>query len=246
MRVIPVLDLKGGRAVHAVGGDRAHYAPVRTYLHPGSDPIGLARAYRNVLGLRSLYLADLDAIAGAPPALPLYRELADLGLELWVDPGLRDDSIARPVLDTGVAGLIVGLETLQGVRSLAALVEVAGEDRLAFGLDLRAGRPIFAPEADWDTDDPGELAKVAMEMGISRVLLMDLDRIGTGIGFGTWGVASRLIADPLAPEVWVGGGVAGVDDLMDAAGSGIAVALVGSALLGGRIGRGEVEAFRNG
>src|SRR3954452_23878448 len=30
IRVIPVLDLKAGRAVRAIGGDRDHYQPLRT------------------------------------------------------------------------------------------------------------------------------------------------------------------------------------------------------------------------
>ena len=33
MRIFPVLDLKGGQAVHALGGDRDHYRPVRSVLH---------------------------------------------------------------------------------------------------------------------------------------------------------------------------------------------------------------------
>ena len=70
MRIIPVLDLQGGQAVHAIAGDRAHYRPIQSVLHEGPDPIGLARAYRDSLGLRDLYLADLDAIAGAPLPSP--------------------------------------------------------------------------------------------------------------------------------------------------------------------------------
>ena len=67
-RLIPVLDLKAGRPVHAIGGNRAHYEPLRSILHPaGADPVELARACRDRLGLRELYVADLDAILGAAP-----------------------------------------------------------------------------------------------------------------------------------------------------------------------------------
>ena len=244
MRVIPVLDLKGGHAVHAVAGDRAHYAPVRTHLHPGSDPIGLARAYRDVLGLRSLYLADLDAIAGAPPALALYRELADLGLELWVDPGIRDASGAACVLDTGAAGLVVGLETVRGPEALADLLAGVGAERLVFSLDMRAGRPIVAAGATWGAGEPTGLASVALAAGYTRLLLLDLARVGTASGLGSDGLAAALVMENPGTEVWVGGGVAGVDDLLAAAGTGVAAALVGSALLDGRICRAELGALR--
>src|SRR5947209_13264350 len=45
MRIIPVLDVQDGLAVAARAGDRAHYHPVRSILHEGSEPIGIARAY---------------------------------------------------------------------------------------------------------------------------------------------------------------------------------------------------------
>src|SRR5262249_22495770 len=98
MRPIPVIDIKAGRAVRAVACDRPNYETVRSILPEGSDPTHLALAYRDVLGLAELYLAALDAIAGAPPALPLIRELVRLGLRLWVDAGLRDRDRVYPLL----------------------------------------------------------------------------------------------------------------------------------------------------
>src|SRR5262245_25823594 len=65
MRVIPVLDLKGGQAVHAVRGQRQTYAPVETVLATSADPVVLGRAFVERLGARECYVADLDAITGA-------------------------------------------------------------------------------------------------------------------------------------------------------------------------------------
>ena len=39
MRVIPVIDLKGGVAVHAVRGERERYRPLRSRIADGSDPV---------------------------------------------------------------------------------------------------------------------------------------------------------------------------------------------------------------
>ena len=52
-RVIPVLDIKNGQAVHAVAGIRSHYRPLQSILHPSCEPLELARAYRDLLDLRS-------------------------------------------------------------------------------------------------------------------------------------------------------------------------------------------------
>ena len=51
MRVIPVIDLKGGAAVHAVRGERERYRPLDSTLAAGSDPVEVARAVRDALGL---------------------------------------------------------------------------------------------------------------------------------------------------------------------------------------------------
>ena len=94
MRVIPVIDLKSGAAVHAVRGQRERYRPLRSKLVAGSDPLRVARAVRGELGLDELYVADLDAIAGGPP----HRDaLAALAREarVMVDAGVTDAAAVR-------------------------------------------------------------------------------------------------------------------------------------------------------
>ena len=87
MRVIPVIDLKGGVAVHAVRGDRERYRPLRSRIAEGSDPVQLTRAVRERFGLDELYVADLDAIAGGPGNPDVVAALARGGAG---DGGRRD------------------------------------------------------------------------------------------------------------------------------------------------------------
>lgn len=241
--MIPVLDLKAGHAVRAVAGDRANYAHVRSDLHGGSDPLDLARALRDRLGLGELYLADLDAIAGAPPALSLYQALGELGLTLWIDPGVRGPSEGWPrLLDVGRARIILGLETLSGPAALAAIVDRIGPGPLALGLDLRDGRPLFAKGADWGTIDPIRLADRALALGIERLVVLDLARVGTGRGPGTLPLLRTLRAACPRAELIAGGGVAGPIDLRQLADAGASAALVGSALHDGRLGPADLRA----
>ena len=80
MRIVPVLDLKGGLAVHAVRGQRDAYAPVRSTLAASADPVELARAFRTKLGCDACYVADLDAITGRGDHGPTIQAIAALGL----------------------------------------------------------------------------------------------------------------------------------------------------------------------
>ena len=143
-KIIPVIDIKNGQAVLAVGGNRAHYRPVQSILHEGSDPIGLALAFRDRLNLSDIYVADLDAIAGSSPHLSIYRAVADLGLSLWLDSGIRSAAEVASLLEAGVKCVIAGLETVPSPDDLREIFRIAGADRLAFSLDLRDGHPLIA------------------------------------------------------------------------------------------------------
>jgi phosphoribosylformimino-5-aminoimidazole carboxamide ribotide isomerase len=231
MRVIPVLDIRRGQAVRAVAGARDHYGPLRSVLHEGTDPIALARAARDAWSLPDLYLADLDAILGdGPPAWRFFRQIEDLGLDLWVDAGVRKASEARPLVEAGVGRVVVGLETVRGPSTLAEIVAEVGHESIVFSLDLHQGRPMVDTHPAWGTNRPEEIAAMAIEAGVRRLIHLDLARVGTGRGVAAMGAL-------LAPNVeWlVGGGIAGVEEIRLLARAGFAGVLVGSALHDGRI-----------
>jgi uncharacterized protein related to proFAR isomerase len=133
MRIVPVLDLKGGVVVHALRGDRAGYAPLRSPLIDGSEPVAIARALCGHTGSTRLYVADLDAIAGAPIDVETLRRLAAIA-ELWVDAGATTPAQAAALDGAGVARNVIGTESLtdavydSGVRPAPVL-----------SVDLRAG-----------------------------------------------------------------------------------------------------------
>lgn len=245
--MIPVLDLRSGRAVHARGGRRALYRDVESVLYRGGDPLGLALACRDALGLVELYCADLDAIGGGPPDLLFLRRAADEGLRVWSDAGLRDASRVGALRAAGVHSLIAATETLQGPGQLGEILDAAGPDSLVFGLDLKGGRPTLAPGSRWGTEDPALLLGAALSLGVRRVLILDSARIGTGGGVGAVTLVRDLLRRAPGTEVTVGGGVSGVSDLRSLAEFGVAAVLVGSALHDGRIGRAELrEVFGSG
>jgi phosphoribosylformimino-5-aminoimidazole carboxamide ribotide isomerase len=236
IRVIPVLDLKAGRAVRAIGGDRDHYRPLETRLHPDSDPIGVARGFHDALGLRELYLADLDAIAGKAPDHVLYQAIRSLGLALWVDAGIRERSSLPPLLDSGVATIVVGLETVRGPVALGEILAEVAPDRLVFSLDLRAGLPLIGSDGEaWGTTDPFTLAGWVVSLGVRRLLLLDLARVGTGQGTGTLPLVARLLESDPDLEIAVGGGIADREEVRVLAQAGVHSVLIGSSLHDGRI-----------
>jgi phosphoribosylformimino-5-aminoimidazole carboxamide ribotide isomerase len=209
MRLIGVIDLAGGRAVHARGGKRDAYTPVRSaLLGPGEegDPVALARAYLRY-PVPEIYVADLDAIAGAPLS-PVVGHLASLGAAIWLDAGRSTRRVAPNVRP------VVGLETM------LAWEEVTGA---AFSLDLRAGRPLTGDE------QPAELAKKAVQAGATAVILLDLAKVGSMAGLD-WVTVQAVRASTLGVELVVGGGVRDRSDIARLTDLGCDGALVATAL----------------
>ena len=63
MKIIPVIDVLNGIAVHGIQGERKQYKPLKSLLCRSFKPTEIAYAFE-LLGFDSLYLADLDAILG--------------------------------------------------------------------------------------------------------------------------------------------------------------------------------------
>jgi phosphoribosylformimino-5-aminoimidazole carboxamide ribotide isomerase len=249
MRVVGVIDLLDGRAVHAVGGQRAGYKPVQSAAGRAidGDPLALARSYIEAFDLTDLYLADLDAIAGAAPQMAVVSRLASTGAVLWVDAGVTGPDAALRVLSNGAAAVVVGLETLPSFEVLDAISRVVAPSQLVFSLDLKGGVPV-AP-AEFETGEaagpgtPEAIAARAVGHGAGVLIVLDLARVGTSRGPDLDLV--RRVRDAVPDvELFAGGGVRSVDDLWNLADTGCDGALVATALHAGRLTSADVAALR--
>src|SRR5215471_8181411 len=155
MFVLPVLDLLNGVVVRGTRGRRDEYRPLVSPLVGSSDPLAVARVFREAFGLMRLYVADLNAILRVQPNETIYRSLAREGFELWLDAGLQYVETAERVLAAGASHVIAGLETWRSPAELARLCGQVGADRVVFSLDLVEGRPM-GDLTDWQTASPLE------------------------------------------------------------------------------------------
>jgi phosphoribosylformimino-5-aminoimidazole carboxamide ribotide isomerase len=240
MRVIPVIDLKGGAAVHAVRGERERYRPLRSEIVAGSDPVRVTRAVREALGLDELYVADLDAIAGGPA----QREvLAALGHEarVMVDAGVSEIAAVRSLLELGAARVVIGTETLADLAALERLRAELRDAPLALSLDLRAGR-VLSPDGELARLGAGEALARLSHSGVREVIVLDFARVGSGAGPDV-ALVRELRARFPELELLAGGGVRDLADLRALTEAGASGALVATALHSGAIGPAELRAL---
>jgi phosphoribosylformimino-5-aminoimidazole carboxamide ribotide isomerase len=248
MRVIGVVDLLGGLAVHAEGGRREHYRAVEAVggsaILPG-DALALARAYLGRLGVEELYVADLDAILGGSSQDGLVSAIAGLGVPVWVDAGATSVDAARHGLDLGAARVIVGLETLRSFDVLADICSELGGDRVVFSLDLRNGEPVVASGSSSVSagESPCTIAERAANAGVGALIVIDLARVGAGAGLDR-ALLERIRQAAPGPILLAGGGIRGAGDLERLAAAGCDGALIATALQDGRLDATQIAAAR--
>jgi phosphoribosylformimino-5-aminoimidazole carboxamide ribotide isomerase len=245
VRIIGVIDLAGGKAVHARAGRRAEYTQVRQVAGadiPPGDALALATAYRGRLGLDELYVADLDAIVSGQPQHAIVRRLADVG-PMWLDAGISSVEAALDAIAAGATRIIVGLETLTAFDTLADICTAVGSKRVAFSLDLRDGLPIHRMDARAADMHPQGIAARAVDAGASTMIVIDLARVGTGSGTDPALLAGVRKAIPGVTLI-AGGGVRVPDHLSRLAECGCDGVLLASSLHDGRIGVDDVAEAR--
>lgn len=240
MQILPVLDLLNGVVVRGVAGRRDTYRPIDSRICSSSEPLSIARAFRDYFGLERLYVADLDAILHQRPNLEVYRQLSQDGFSLLVDAGICNLTIAATVLEAGSHSIIAGLESIPEPALLHALVAQCGAGRVIFSLDLQSGRPLVGDGA-WSGKSPLQIAQVAIQQGIERLIVLDLAQVGIAAGISTLELCAAIRSLNPRLELITGGGVRNRGDLEVLKDSRLDGVLIASALHNGQLVRSDLE-----
>jgi len=236
MRFIPVIDLLDGQAVHAIKGDRVRYQPVKSVLCATSDPLDLGRAFRDRVGLRTIYVADLNAIQDSETtnhrdiiASLAHRE----GLDIILDAGVSSAAGAQRWLDLGIRKVVIGSETLPTWNALQEIPLEIGPENLIFSLDFRAGT-ILSQCGALAALPTMEALEQLQRTGWTDIILLDLNRVGSRQGADCTLAAEACGRFP-GIHFWLGGGIAGPEELDDLKSAGIAGILLATSLHSGRV-----------
>ena len=245
MRVIPVIDLKDGQVVRGVGGQRAQYRPVQSQLATTAAPGVVARALCDLTRHRHLYIADLDAIAGAAPDWEAYAQIVASEATMTIDAGVATPAEARVLVDfvdqrLAGASLVVALESSSSPHQLQQVFEQIGNRQAVFSLDLKHGRPLTGAAA-WQGQSAEEIAGRATAIGFERMIVLDLAAVGVDSGPNVIDLCRAIRARHPTLELVSGVGVRSLDDLRSFHDAGCDGVLVASALHDGRMAREDLE-----
>ena len=230
MRLIPGIDLRGGRLVRLVRGELAEESVYEA--SPDRYAAMLVEA-----GARYLHVVDLGAAFGEPPSTAALRAIiARAGVPVQAGGGIRSEERLREVLDAGADRVLLGTRVLADPEFLERAVAIAGPARVMPGLDFKGGK--LAVDAWRATIDayPAALGARFRAQGLERILVTAIDRDGTLLGpdVELW----RAAAAETRMRVVGAGGIGSMEDLEKikaAAVPGLEGVVAGKALLEGRI-----------
>lgn len=211
MDVIPVIDVRGGQTVRAVGGQRHAYQPLNSRLAASNDPVDVALGYRALWTFPSLYVADLDAIEGRSQSTALVERLTRAlpDVSVWVDSGMTAQTTNAAWPPQAIS--IMGSESLK-------ILPAKFPPQAILSLDFKDDRFL----------GPAELLEQS-EIWPQRVICMTLGHVGRNSGPDLKRVAQLARARPDI-SVYAAGGIRDVADCRAAQKQGAAGVLIASAL----------------
>ena len=232
--VYPAIDVREGRVVRLRQGD---YADETRY---GDDPLAFAQSYADA-GATWLHLVDLDAAkAGGYTLQPLLRDIvASTGLQMQTGGGVRTREDVAALLDAGASRVVIGSLAVRDPASVLAWIGEFGSERITVALDTRRDADGIwrLPVHGWTetaSETLDELLRRYADGGLQHVLCTDIERDGMLSGPNIELYRGVCAMHP-ALQLQASGGVRDVADVIAAREAGCGGAVLGKALLEGRL-----------
>lgn len=226
LELLPAVDIQDGQAVRLVQGE---YGTATNY----GDPFDAAMSWQQA-GAQWLHLVDLDAAFGHGNNREIIQRITgELGIQIELSGGLRDDASLAEALDMGATRVNLGTAALENPAWTAKVIEQYG-DKIAVGLDVRGEK---LATRGW-VEEGGNIWDVLGQLeaaGCARYVVTDITKDGTLTGPNT--DLLLQIAQQTGKPVIASGGISTLEDIATLAGmvdQGIEGCIIGKALYAGQ------------
>jgi cyclase len=225
VRVVPCLDVAGGRVVKGVNF---------VGLRDAGDPVEAAARY-DAQGADELVFLDITAShEDRPILLDIVAETAgQCFMPLTVGGGVRTAEDVRALLRAGADKVSVNSAAVARPELVGELANRFGEQCITVAIDARATAPgrwaIFTHGGRRATGiDAVAFARQVASLGAGEILLTSMDRDGTRAGYDL--ELLRAVTSAVPVPVVASGGVGGLQDLVAGVTEGGASAVLAASL----------------
>ena len=207
-RIIPCLDVTGGRVVKGVNF---------TELRDAGDPVEIARRYDGQ-GADEITFLDITASSsGRDLILPIIEAVAStVFIPLTVGGGVRKVEDVRRLLNAGADKVSINTSAVTNPELVYDASQKHGSQCIVVAIDAKqvaAGKwEVFTHGGRNATGlDAVDWARRMESLGAGELLLTSMDRDGTKAGFDLG--LTRAVSDAVGIPVIASGGVGSLDDL---------------------------------
>ncbi len=237
VRVIPCLDVDGGRVVKGVQF---------VNLRDAGDPVELAARY-DAEGADEMVFYDITASSGARETMVdvVRRTAEQMFIPLMVGGGVRSLEDARRLLRVGADKVGINTAAVSRPELISELSTEFGAQCVVVGIDVRranTGWEVYTHGGRKPTGlDAVSWVAECERLGAGEVVLNSMDRDGTRQGFDL--ELTRAVVDRCGIPVVASGGVGTLDHLVQGATVGGADAVLAASIFHfGEVTIGEAKA----
>lgn len=228
MLIFPAIDIKAGECVRLRKGEFS------TAQKVAADPLQTARSFRTA-GARWLHTVDLDAaVAGKPANSGIFIALArDSGLQVQLGGGIRTLEDAGTYLSQGISRVVFGSAAIEDPFTVAAAIHEFGPERVAVGIDAKAGKVAADGWTRVSAIDYIKLAGVMEKLGVRYLIFTDIDR--DGMLSGPCLERLKKLKKAVSCHIIASGGVSSLKDIKALRDAGMFGAICGKSLYSGTL-----------
>jgi imidazole glycerol-phosphate synthase subunit HisF len=224
-RIIPCLDVTGGRVVKGINF---------LQLRDAGDPVELAERY-NAQGADELVFLDITASSDAREIMAdlVAKTARKVFIPLTVGGGIRSVADGRKIILSGADKVSVNTAAVHRPELIRELSEEFGAQAVVLAIDARRNSPgrwnVFTKGGRFDEGiDAVEWAQRGEQLGAGEILLTSMDTDGIQTGFDC--DLTRAVAAATSVPVIASGGAGKPDDFVTVLTDGKADAALGASV----------------
>jgi cyclase len=225
-RIIPCLDVTGGRVVKGINF---------LELRDAGDPVEIAARY-NEQGADELTFLDITATSdGRDLILHIIEAVASqVFIPLTVGGGVREVADVRRLLNAGADKVSFNSAAIANPQVIRDSSDKYGAQCIVVAIDAKRredgqGWDVYSHGGRKNTGlDAVAWARQMADYGAGEILLTSMDRDGTKSGFDL--ALTRAVSDAISVPVIASGGVGSLDDLADGVQKGGADAVLAASI----------------
>ncbi|MBO3700540.1 1-(5-phosphoribosyl)-5-[(5-phosphoribosylamino)methylideneamino]imidazole-4-carboxamide isomerase [Roseivirga sp. E12] len=238
MKIIPAIDIIGGKAVRLTQGD---YNQKTEY---NDDPLAVAQAFESV-GIDRLHVVDLEGAKASKPINLGILESISKGTELKIDfgGGVKSNASIQEVLEAGAHQVTAGSIAVKDKSLVKEWIDQYGPETIILGADVQDEKIAIN---GWQEDsgiDLFEFLSEYAELGISYCICTDVSKDGLLQG-PSFDLYEKIMKVFPSLKLIASGGVSSMEDLSRLEQMDIYGTIVGKAYYEGRISLEELASFK--